>query len=54
MVRMYNSCMRSAVLYGSETWIIKNNDIKRLKNTEKRIVRGLRSAPVKGGPTTEL
>lgn len=32
---LYDSCVRSAMLYGTETSTIKDDDIKRLEHTEK-------------------
>lgn len=31
---LYISCMRSAMLCGSETWPLKDNDVKRLQCTK--------------------
>ena len=37
---MLNSaCVRSVILYGSETWAVKEEDIRRLKRTEKAMIR---------------
>jgi len=35
----YAACVRSVMLYGSETWPVKNEDIRRLRHTEMRMAR---------------
>lgn len=37
--RLYAACVRSVMLYGSETWAVKEEDVRRLKSTEMRMVR---------------
>ena len=37
--RVYGACVRSVMLYGSETWAIKVEQIQRLERTEMRMVR---------------
>ena len=37
--RLYAVCMRSVMLYGSETWVIKNEDEQRYERNEMRMVR---------------
>ena len=37
--RIYDACVRSAMVYASETWAIKEEDIQRLKRAEMRMVR---------------
>ncbi len=37
--RLYESCMRSATLYESETWAVKVEHVKILERTEMRLVR---------------
>ena len=39
--RIYQSCVRSAVLYGSETWCLRKNEMAILKKTEKAIMRAM-------------
>ena len=36
---IYRSCVRSAMLYGSETWCLKENEVEILRRTERAIVR---------------
>lgn len=33
--KLYNSCVRSAMLYGSETWGVKNDDVKKFTVLKK-------------------
>ncbi len=37
--RLYESCVRSAMLYGSETWAVKVQHVRKLERTEMRMVR---------------
>ena len=39
---VYCSCVRSAMLYGSETWCLRKNEMTILKRTERAMVRSLR------------
>lgn len=32
----YTLCVQSVVLYGSETWPIRDDDVMRLEHTEKK------------------
>ena len=34
--RIYQSCVRSAMLYGSETWYLRENEMAILRRTEKQ------------------
>ena len=36
---IYQSCVRSAMLYGSETWCLRENEMVILRRTEKAMVR---------------
>ena len=36
--RVYDTCIRSAMLYGSETWAPRNTDLDRLQRNERRIL----------------
>ena len=38
---MYCSCVRSAMLYGSETWCLRENEMIILKRTERAMVRSM-------------
>ena len=37
--RLYAACVRSVMLYGSETWAVKEEDTRRLERTEMRMAR---------------
>ena len=39
--RIYQSCVRSAMLYGSETWCLRKNAIAILRRTKKAIMRAM-------------
>ena len=36
--RIYQSCVRSAMLYGSETWCLRENEMANLRRTKKAIM----------------
>ena len=44
--RVYCSCVRSAILYGSETRCLKENEKAILRRTERAMVRAMRSQKV--------
>ena len=37
--RIYQSCVKSTMLYGSETWCLRGNEMAILKRTEKAMMR---------------
>ena len=39
--RIYQSCVRSAMLYGSETWCLRKNEMAMLRRTEKAMMRAM-------------
>ena len=39
--RIYQSCVRSAMLYGNETWCLRKNEIAILRRTEKTMMRAM-------------
>ena len=39
--RIFQSCIRSAMLYGGETWCLKENEMAILRRTEKAMMRAL-------------
>ena len=48
---IYQCCIRSAMLYGSETWCLKENEMAILRRTEKAMMRtmcGLKMIDKKG------
>ena len=38
---IYRSCVRSAMLYGSETWCLRENEMAILRRTERAMVRAM-------------
>ena len=38
---VYRSCVRSAILYGSETWYLRENEIEILRRTKRAKVRAM-------------
>ena len=36
---VYRSCVRSAMLYGSETWCLRESEVAILRKTERAMVR---------------
>lgn len=49
--RLYDSCVGSGMFYGSETRSGKNSDVKKLKCTDKSMVRCMWNATMKDGLT---
>ena len=41
---VYGSCVRSAMLYGRETWCLKENEMAILKRTERAMERAMSGA----------
>ena len=39
--RIYQSCIRSAMLYGSKTWCLRENEMAILRRTEKTMMRAM-------------
>ena len=39
--RIYQSCVKSAKLYGSDTWCLRENDMAILRRTEKAMMRAM-------------
>src|SRR5271165_288601 len=37
--KIYKACVRSVLVYGSETWPIKEDDLKKLERTERAMIR---------------
>ena len=48
--RLYASCVRSVMLYGSETWAVKVEDTRRLERTEMKMVRWMCGPSLSRGP----
>ena len=51
--KVYRCCVRSAILYGSETWCLKENEKAILKRTERAMVRAMCDQKVVDRKTTE-
>ena len=51
--KVYRCCVRSAILYGSKTWCLKENEKAILRRTERAMVRAMCSQKVADRKTTE-
>ena len=51
--KVYCCCVRSAILYGSETWCLKENEKAILRRTERAMVRAMCGQKVVDRKTTE-
>ena len=51
--KVYLCCVRSAILYGSEAWCLKENEKEILRRTEEAMVRAMCSQKVVDRKTTE-
>ena len=49
----YRSCVRSVMLYGSETWCLRENEMAILSRTERAIVRAMCGAKLMEKKRTE-
>ena len=45
--KLYAACVRSVMVYGSETWAMKEEDVRRLERTEMQMVRWMCGARLK-------
>jgi len=53
--RMYQACVRSVMLYGSETWAVKECDLQRLERNDMRMIRWICNVSLKDRkPSSEL
>ena len=50
---VYRSCVRSAMLYESETWCLGENEMAILRNTERTMVRAMCGAKLMEKKRTE-
>ena len=50
---VYRSCVRSAMLYGSETWCLRENEMIILRRTERAMVRSMCGVKLVDGKNTE-
>ena len=46
--RLYSSCVRSSMLYGSETWPVRKENEVTLQRAEIRMIRWMCNVKVKG------
>ena len=51
--KVYRCCVRSAILYGSETWCLKENEKAILRRTERAMVRAMCGQKVVDRKTTK-
>ena len=51
--KVYRCCVRSAILYGSETWCLKENEKAILRRTERAMVKAMCGQKVVDRKTTE-
>ena len=51
--KVYRCCVRSAILYGSEVWCLKNNEKTILRRTKGAMVRAMCGQEVVDRKTTE-
>ena len=51
--RLYTACVRSAMLYGSETWPLKQEDIDRLVRTDMQMVRWMCNVSLRDRKSSE-
>ena len=51
--KVYRCCVRSTILYGSETWCLKENEKAILRKTERAMMRAICSQKVVDRKTTE-
>ena len=51
--KVYRCCVRSAILYGNETWCLKENEKAILRKTERAMVRVICGQNVVDRKTTE-
>lgn len=45
--RVYQACVRSVMLYGSETWALKESDLQRLERNDMRMIRWMCNVTLK-------
>ena len=50
---VYRSCVRSAMLYGSETWCFRENEMIILRRTERAMARSMCGVKLVDGKNTE-
>ena len=52
-VKVYKSCVRSCMLYGSETWAMKVEHERKMDRAEMRMIRWMCGVSLKEGRTNE-
>lgn len=45
--RVYQACVRSTMMYGSETWLVKAEDVSRIEQNDMRMIRWMCNVGVK-------
>jgi len=51
--KIYRACVQSVMLYGSETWAMKVEDMTRLERTERMMVRWMCGVSLRDGKSSE-
>jgi hypothetical protein len=51
--KIYMTCVRSVMVYGSETWAMKVDDMQRLKRTERMMVQWMCGVTLKNKKSSE-
>ena len=51
--RVYQACVRSVMLYGSETWAAKEEDLVRLERNDMRMIRWMCNVTLKDRKSSE-
>ena len=51
--KIYRACVQRVLVYGSETWAMKVDDMQRLRRTENSMVRWMSGVTMKDRKTSE-
>ena len=51
--RIYSACVQSVLIYGTETWAMKADDLRSLERTERMMVRWMCGVPLKNRKHSE-
>jgi len=51
--KVYNACVQRVLVYGSETWPVKTDDMQRLERTERMMVRWMCGVSLKNRISSE-
>ena len=52
--RLYTACVRSCLLYGSETWVVTKENQRKLESTENRMIRKMYNGKGRGGVSGDM